>query len=83
MSNFRGMALGGSFTHLRGFFITVRTTEHLRKVAADFAGNDEPGVMEPGHCFTIEPALVQGSRSRGHMWEDGWTIATDVGPACY
>ena len=35
--------------------------------------------MEPGHCFTIEPALVQGKRSRGHMWDDGWTIATDVG----
>lgn len=21
---------------------------------------------------------MQGKRSRGHMWDDGWTIATDV-----
>lgn len=34
--------------------------------------------MQPGDCFTIEPSLVQGSDSRGSMWDDGWTMATEV-----
>lgn len=34
--------------------------------------------MKPGDCFTIEPALVQGSRSRGTLWDDGWTVSTEV-----
>lgn len=38
--------------------------------------------MEPGDCFTIEPSLVQGSDSRGDMWDDGWTLATDVSSDC-
>lgn len=40
--------------------------------------NDEPGVMRPGHCFTIEPCIVQGDWSRGYIWNDGWTFATEV-----
>lgn len=35
--------------------------------------------MRPGHCFTIEPCLVQGTNARGFMWDDGWTMATEVG----
>jgi len=38
--------------------------------------NDEPGVMEPGHCFTIEPAVVQGADPRGWIFPDGWTAST-------
>jgi hypothetical protein len=34
--------------------------------------------MKPGDCFTIEPALVQGSDSRGDIWDDGWTMSTLV-----
>lgn len=34
--------------------------------------------MQPGDCFTIEPPLVQGPNSRGTVWEDGWTVGTDV-----
>jgi hypothetical protein len=34
--------------------------------------------MKPGDCFTIEPALVQGSDSRGDTWDDGWTMSTLV-----
>ena len=45
---------------------------------ADGADNNEGGVMSPGDCFTIEPSLVQGSNSRGGMWDDGWTMATEV-----
>ncbi|WOO80831.1 methionine aminopeptidase [Vanrija pseudolonga] len=39
--------------------------------------NSEHGCMQPGDCFTIEPALTQGYRSRGTLWEDGWTVSTD------
>ncbi|KAF8222446.1 methionine aminopeptidase [Tricholoma matsutake] len=39
--------------------------------------NDEPGVMVPGDCFTIEPCLVQGSNPRGWIFPDGWTASTE------
>ncbi|OCF36818.1 methionine aminopeptidase, type I [Kwoniella heveanensis BCC8398] len=41
--------------------------------------NDESGEMRPGDCFTIEPCLVQGRNSRGVLWDDGWTMATESG----
>ncbi|WVQ80759.1 methionine aminopeptidase, type I [Cryptococcus sp. DSM 104549] len=41
--------------------------------------NTEPGKMMPGDCFTIEPCLVQGLKSRGDLWDDGWTLATETG----
>jgi len=41
--------------------------------------NDEPGVMQPGLCFTIEPLLVQGDDARGWMLPDGWTVLTETG----
>ncbi|KAJ2806652.1 hypothetical protein H4R21_000778 [Coemansia helicoidea] len=40
--------------------------------------NDEPGVMEPGMAFTIEPIVCQGSPA-GVQWPDGWTVATEDG----
>ena len=39
--------------------------------------NEEPGVMQPGHCFTIEPCLIQGSNSRVWIFPDGWTASTE------
>ncbi|GBE80240.1 Methionine aminopeptidase 1 [Sparassis crispa] len=39
--------------------------------------NDEPGVMLPGHCFTIEPCIVQGADPNGWMFPDGWTVSTE------
>ncbi|WWC62004.1 methionine aminopeptidase, type I [Kwoniella dejecticola CBS 10117] len=41
--------------------------------------NNEPGVLMPGDCFTIEPCLVQGSNARGELWDDGWTMVTESG----
>ncbi|BEI84756.1 hypothetical protein CcaverHIS002_0501570 [Cutaneotrichosporon cavernicola] len=41
--------------------------------------NHERGLMKSGDCFTIEPPLVQGTRPRGGVWDDGWTVATDTG----
>ncbi|KAJ1964896.1 hypothetical protein GGI12_001127 [Dipsacomyces acuminosporus] len=40
--------------------------------------NEEPGVMQPGMAFTIEPIVCQGV-STGIQWPDGWTIATEDG----
>ncbi|KAI8872777.1 methionine aminopeptidase [Ramicandelaber brevisporus] len=37
--------------------------------------NEEPEIMAPGMCFTIEPILCQGT-AEGIQWPDGWTIAT-------
>ncbi len=42
------------------------------------AENHERALMKPGDCFTIEPPLVQGTRPRGGLWDDGWTVASDV-----
>ncbi|KAF8076900.1 methionyl aminopeptidase [Lyophyllum atratum] len=39
--------------------------------------NDEPGIMMPGDCFTIEPSLIQGSNPRGWIFPDGWTASTE------
>ncbi|KAF9235584.1 methionine aminopeptidase [Melanogaster broomeanus] len=40
--------------------------------------NEEPGVMLPGHCFTIEPCVVQGSNPRIWIFPDGWTASTEA-----
>jgi methionyl aminopeptidase len=40
--------------------------------------NDEPGTMEAGMAFTIEPMLCQGT-PRSMTWPDGWTMATTDG----
>lgn len=34
--------------------------------------------MAAGHCFTIEPCVVQGDEPLGRLWEDGWTMVTRV-----
>ncbi|KAI0774701.1 methionine aminopeptidase [Trametes elegans] len=39
--------------------------------------NDEPGVMEPGDSFTIEPAIIQGTEPHGWTFPDGWTVSTE------
>ncbi|KAH8092496.1 methionyl aminopeptidase [Cristinia sonorae] len=38
--------------------------------------NHEPGVMLPGHCFTIEPCIIQGNDSSSWTFPDGWTAST-------
>jgi methionyl aminopeptidase len=40
--------------------------------------NNEPGKMEPGHVFTIEPMICEGS-PRPVMWNDNWTATTSDG----
>ncbi|KAI0832873.1 peptidase M24, structural domain-containing protein [Trametes gibbosa] len=39
--------------------------------------NDEPGEMQPGDCFTIEPAIIQGTEPQGWTFPDGWMVSTE------
>ncbi|CCM05542.1 uncharacterized protein FIBRA_07769 [Fibroporia radiculosa] len=39
--------------------------------------NDEPGIMLPGDCFTIEPCIIQGNNPSGWIFPDGWTVSTE------
>eukprot|EP00887_Chlorella_sp_A99_P000834 scaffold5.g834.t1 len=48
------------------------------QVVADKNKNNEPGVMQPGMTFTIEPMFSAGS-ARERYWSDGWTAVTTDG----
>ncbi|XP_006456910.1 hypothetical protein AGABI2DRAFT_154369 [Agaricus bisporus var. bisporus H97] len=61
-SQFTGHGIG-KFFHTRPWILHHR--------------NDEPGVMEPGHCFTIEPSIIQGRNPRGWIFPDEWTASTE------
>ncbi|KAJ7069055.1 methionyl aminopeptidase, partial [Mycena belliarum] len=39
--------------------------------------NDEPETMQPGHCFTIEPCIIQGKSPTCWIFPDGWTASTE------
>ncbi|KIY68422.1 methionine aminopeptidase [Cylindrobasidium torrendii FP15055 ss-10] len=39
--------------------------------------NEEPDVMKPGHCFTIEPPIIHGHDTRSWIWPDDWTASTE------
>ncbi|THG96999.1 hypothetical protein EW026_g4938 [Hermanssonia centrifuga] len=38
--------------------------------------NEEPGVMMPGDCFTIEPCIVKGSNPDYFVFPDDWTASS-------
>ena len=40
--------------------------------------NLEPGTMEVGHVFTIEPMICEGT-AKHLMWDDAWTATTRDG----
>ncbi|GFG38523.1 hypothetical protein Cfor_01193 [Coptotermes formosanus] len=48
---------------------------HTAPSIPHYAKNKAVGVMKPGHCFTIEPMISQGSW-RDEMWPDKWTAVT-------
>ncbi|KAJ7595214.1 peptidase M24, structural domain-containing protein, partial [Mycena floridula] len=41
--------------------------------------NDEPGIMAPGDCFTVEPCIIQGLNHESRLFPDGWTATTASG----
>mmetsp|Transcript_98481 Transcript_98481/g.180554 ORF Transcript_98481/g.180554 Transcript_98481/m.180554 type:complete len:430 (+) Transcript_98481:81-1370(+) len=52
-------------------FHTTPTIYHVR--------NNEKGVMEEGHVFTIEPMICEGKAKYCVEWEDKWTATTKDG----
>lgn len=51
---------------------------HCSPNVPHYAKNKAPGVMKPGHCFTIEPMISQGTW-RDEQWSDKWTAVTADG----
>ncbi|XP_014599270.1 PREDICTED: methionine aminopeptidase 1 [Polistes canadensis] len=51
---------------------------HTAPNVPHYAKNKAVGIMKPGHCFTIEPMISQGTW-RDEMWPDGWTAVTADG----
>ncbi|KAJ7665078.1 methionyl aminopeptidase [Mycena polygramma] len=39
--------------------------------------NEEPEIMQPGHCFTIEPCIIEGKTPTCWIFPDGWTASTE------
>ena len=48
---------------------------HTAPNVPHYAKNKSPGVMKPGHIFTIEPMINLGSW-RDKTWPDNWTAVT-------
>lgn len=59
VSHFCGHGIGSVFH-------TTPNVIHMR--------NQEPGKMEAGHTFTIEPMINEG-RAQHIEWRDGWTVS--------
>ncbi|CAG9320168.1 unnamed protein product [Blepharisma stoltei] len=48
---------------------------HCAPTVPHYAKNKTPGIMRPGHVFTIEPMINMGNW-RDQKWEDDWTAVT-------
>jgi len=48
---------------------------HTAPSIPHYAKNKAVGVMKPGHCFTIEPMISEGTW-RDEQWPDDWTAVT-------
>ncbi|KAF7997583.1 hypothetical protein HCN44_006154 [Aphidius gifuensis] len=51
---------------------------HTAPNVPHYAKNKAVGIMKPGHCFTIEPMISQGTW-RDETWPDDWTAVTADG----
>ncbi|XP_032685031.1 methionine aminopeptidase 1 [Odontomachus brunneus] len=51
---------------------------HTAPNVPHYAKNKTMGVMKPGHCFTIEPMISQGTW-KDETWPDNWTAVTSDG----
>ncbi|KAL3875991.1 hypothetical protein ACJMK2_033883 [Sinanodonta woodiana] len=51
---------------------------HTAPSIPHYSKNKAVGVMKPGHCFTIEPMINEGSW-RDDIWPDNWTAVTEDG----
>lgn len=53
----------------------IHSLFHTAPSVPHYAKNKAVGIMKPGHCFTIEPMISQGSW-RDEIWPDNWTAVT-------
>ncbi|XP_077986323.1 methionine aminopeptidase 1-like [Glandiceps talaboti] len=51
---------------------------HTAPSVPHYAKNKAVGVMKPGHCFTIEPMISEGTW-KDLTWPDNWTAVTQDG----
>lgn len=51
---------------------------HCAPSVPHYANNKVPGVMRPGHVFTIEPMINMGAW-KDQLWQDKWTSVTQDG----
>lgn len=51
---------------------------HTAPSVPHYSRNKAIGVMKPGHCFTIEPMISEGTW-RDQLWPDDWTAVTQDG----
>lgn len=52
---------------------------HCAPNVPHYAKNKAKGIMRPGHIFTIEPMINDGSNFHDVLWPDDWTAATASG----
>ena len=53
---------------------------HTTPTIPHYGGNRAPGVIRPGHVFTLEPMISLGARNGGDVtWPDQWTAVTPDG----
>lgn len=51
---------------------------HCAPLVPHYGNNKAIGIMKPGHVFTIEPMINEGSW-RDVLWPDNWTVVTKDG----
>ncbi|PVU97972.1 hypothetical protein BB560_001488 [Smittium megazygosporum] len=56
----------------------INSLFHCAPNVPHYANNKTPGVIKPGHVFTIEPMINEGSY-HDTTWPDNWTAATRDG----
>lgn len=71
--------------HAQGFSVVrafcghgINDLFHAPPNVPHYAKNKQVGVMKPGHTFTIEPMVNEGTFHE-EMWPDGWTATTRDG----
>ncbi|KAK6187838.1 hypothetical protein SNE40_005775 [Patella caerulea] len=71
--------------HANGFSVVrsycghgINSLFHTAPSIPHYAKNKAIGIMKPGHTFTIEPMISQGT-FRDEIWPDNWTAVTQDG----
>ncbi|ODM91291.1 Methionine aminopeptidase 1 [Orchesella cincta] len=72
-------AQGSGFSVVRSYCgHGIHRLFHTTPSIPHYAKNKAVGVMKPGHCFTIEPMISEGTW-KDEQWPDDWTAVTQDG----